>query len=186
MDRIIALAGCEKPRDVRSLLKVHPKTAHGIVNAGEYPHRHVSRIVTNEHFVDLENCPEFFGEGFRRNVRQIKVNLVLTADTFALQANLKYLSSGDVSWNEIAICRILLFQEIPALRFRNIARASRIIGLSWNPDASALAARGFAHQSELVFAGNRRRVDLNELAIRVSRTLLITCRHCASCTRHRV
>ena len=45
-------------------------------------------------------------------------------------------------------------------------------GFVRDPDAAAFAARGFAHQAELVFAGNRGRVNLDELAVGVIDALL--------------
>src|SRR4029077_6389854 len=42
-----------------------------------------------------------------------------------------------------------------------------------NPDASPFAARRFRHEAQLVFAGNRRWVDLDKLAVRVIAALLV-------------
>ena len=47
-----------------------------------------------------------------------------------------------------------------------------VLGIARHPHAAAFAARGFAHQAQLVFAGNRRGMHLNEFAVGVVDALL--------------
>ena len=79
----------------------------------------------------------------------------------------------DVARHEVAVLRIPLFEEVIALIFGNALRIALVARLSRNPHAPAFAARRFAHQPQLVFAGDRRRVNLDELAVGVKRALLI-------------
>src|SRR5437763_10759318 len=76
------------------------------------------------------------------------------------------------SGTQIAVLWVPLFQKIKPLRLRNASRWALLSGIPRHPHASALAASRFAHQPQLVFAGNRRRVYLNKLAVRVIDALL--------------
>ena len=50
-------------------------------------------------------------------MREIEIDLVLTADAIAFEADLEDLARGDVARNEVAVGRIFLFEEVPALDF---------------------------------------------------------------------
>src|SRR5688500_187394 len=100
MYRVIAFARGEKAGDICSLLKIDPQSAHRIMNAGENSHRHVSRVVTDEHLVDLKDRTEPFGERFGRYMRQVKVDLILACNAVALKANLKDLTRRDIARHE--------------------------------------------------------------------------------------
>ena len=144
------------------------------------------RIVAHKHFVNFQNRAEFPIQCLGIDVRQIKVDLILRAHALAFNADLENFARGDVARDEIAVGRKLLFEEIPALTFRYRRWRSRVAGLSRHPNASAFAARGFRHQSQLVFAGNGSGMDLNELAIRILRALLITSGNGTARANHRV
>src|SRR5687767_3917957 len=147
------------------------------MHARKDPHRNVPWIVTDKHLVDLEYRAELSRQGLGGNVRQIEVHLVLTGYTMTFETNLKYLTRRDVAGNEIAVCGIFFFEEVPTLRLGNLARISRVAVRFRDPDAAAFAACGFTHQTQFILARDRCRMHLDKLTVRVSCTLLITGRH---------
>src|SRR5690242_2787627 len=92
------------------------------MDAGEDTHRHVTRIVADKHLVDFEYRAELSVQNFRGNVRQVQIDLVLAADTHAVDADLKYLARGDVAWHEVAISGIFLLEEIQTFALGNRCR----------------------------------------------------------------
>ena len=60
-----------------------------------------------------------------------------------------------------------------ALVLHNLPLVLSVAGRFRNPYASAFAASRLRHEAQLVFAGNRRWVDLDELAVSVEGSLLI-------------
>src|SRR5215203_5508708 len=125
------------------------------MHAWKDTHRHVTRIVTNEHLVDLEDGAEFSVKSFSRNVRQIKVDLVFTAEAKTVDTHLEDLSRCDVARHEVAVGRIFFFEKIPTLALGNRRWRSHVALLSRHPNTSTFATRRFGHQPQLVFAGNR-------------------------------
>src|ERR1044071_4320128 len=101
----------------------------------------MARIVTDEHLVDFQNRAELSIESFGGNVRQIEIDLVLTADTHAINAHLKNRARGNIARNEITVRRILLLEEIQALVFGNRRRCTNVALLARHPNTSAFAAR---------------------------------------------
>ena len=97
VDRIIAFAGGKQSRNVRPLLEVDPKAAHRIMHARENSHRHIPRVVTDEHFIDLKDSAQFSSKRFGRNMREIEIYLIFAADTHTLKTDLKYLARSDVA-----------------------------------------------------------------------------------------
>ena len=156
------------------------------MNPRKDPHRHITRIVTDEHLVDLEDRPKTLGERRSRNMREIEINLILAADAVALETYLKDLACSDVAWYQIAVGWVFFFEEIPTLGIGNIAWNTSVLRIAWNPNSSAFAAGRFAHQPQFVFAGDGRRMDLDKLAVGVPGTLLITCRRRRAGACHRV
>src|SRR5439155_10404313 len=156
------------------------------MHARKNAHWHVPWIVAHEHLVNLQDGAEFLIERLSRNVREIEINLVLAVDPKAIDTNLKDLARGNITWHQIAVSRILLFEKIPTLFFGDRGRRSLIAFRARYPDASAFAASRFAHQAQLVIAGNRSWMHLNEFAVRVLRALLITGRDRAAGAHHRI
>src|SRR5580658_10508492 len=105
-----------------------------------------------------------------RNV-QIDRSLTSYAGLFLID-NAMNRACRNVSRHEISILRIPLLKKIEALSLGNTLRWACVCRIPWHPYAAALAAGRFAHQPKLVFAGNRRGMDLNELAICVVDSLL--------------
>ena len=105
---------------------------------------------------------------------QVQIDLVLAEDAHLLvDADIEDLAGGDVAGDQVAVGRVLFFQEVPALAFRDGLAAPGVAGLLRHPDAPALAARRLGHQPQLVQAGDGGRVDLDELAVGVPRPLLV-------------
>ena len=77
----------------------------------------MARVVADEHLVDFQNRAQFTVEGFRRNVRQIKIDLILAAYPLAFQTDLENFSRGNVARDQIAVGRVLVFEKIPAFFF---------------------------------------------------------------------
>ncbi len=122
------------------------------MHAGEDLHRHVARVLADELLVDVEDAAELDVELLPRDVRQIEVHLPLAVHAEAGQADLEDLARGDVA---------------------DGARFALVALRAGHPHASALAARRLRHQAQLVGAGNRRRVDLDELSVGVVSALLV-------------
>ena len=152
---------------------VHPEPAHRVVHAGKDLHRDLARVLAHELLVDLEDAPELDVELLPRNVRQVQVDLPFSADSVPHQADLEDLARRDVPGHEVPVRRVLLLQEVPALAFRDRLRGALVAARAWHPNASPFAARGLRHQAELVGCGDGGRMDLDELAVRVPRPLLV-------------
>src|SRR4051812_4854877 len=106
MDRIIAFASGKKSGNVRPLFEIDPKPAHRIMHAGEDAHRHISRIVADEHFIDLKDRSQTFGQNVRGNVREIQIDLILTRNAVTLETHLEDLTGSNVTRNEISVGRV--------------------------------------------------------------------------------
>ncbi len=144
------------------------------MHAGKDFHRHVTRIVAHKFLVDFENAFQLAIEHLAIDVRQVEVNHRLSIDAeVVLVDDLEDRTRCDVAWNQVAVLRIPLLEEVPALIGRNALRIALISGLLRNPHAPAFTTRRLRHQPQLVFAGDRSWVHLNEFAIRVERALLI-------------
>ena len=91
------------------------------MDARKDPHRHIPRIVADEHLVDLEDRAEPFGQNFGRNMRQIEIDLILAADAVAFETDLKDLARRDIARHQIAVGRIFFFEKIPAFALGNVA-----------------------------------------------------------------
>src|SRR5262249_49095913 len=110
----------------------------------------------------------------------IQINHIPAAYSQAFLADLENLAGGNITWYKIAILRITLLQEIESLALRDAVGRAGVAGLARHPHAPSFAARRFADQSALVFAGNGRRMHLNKLRIPKFRAGLITaCRRTA-------
>src|SRR5882724_157095 len=115
------------------------------MDAGKNAHRYVAWIVADKHLVDFQNRTEFSIQDLRRDVREVEINLVLTADSVTVKANLKDLARGNVPGYKIAVSRILFLKKIETLFFRNLRRRSRVAFLARHPDAPPFAARRLGH-----------------------------------------
>src|SRR4051794_38851773 len=113
-------------------------------------------------------------------MREVEVNLIFAADALPLEAYLKYFAGRDVARNKVPVGGIFFLEKIVAFIFRNVARAASVGGVSRHPNTSAFAAGRFAHQPKFVLTGDGSRMHLDEFAVRVSRTLLVTGGHSTS------
>src|SRR5882724_6192490 len=82
-------------------------------------------------------------------------------------------AGGDVARYKVAVLRIPLFQEVPALALRNGFEIALVTRCFRYPDASAFSACRLRHQAQLIFARNARGMNLNKLAVGVVASLLI-------------
>src|SRR6266446_4836508 len=156
-------------------------------DAGEDLHRCVVRIVADELLVDFEDAFQLAVEYFAVNMRQVKIDHWLAVDAEVLLVyHFENRPRRHVARDEVAVFRVPLFEEVPALTLRNGFGVALVALSFWNPDASALAACRFRHQAQLVFPGDRRGMNLNELAVRVVTALLIESRLRRSRAHHRV
>ena len=140
----------------------------------------VVRILADELLVDLEHALELLPEHVLREMRDVEVDLelVLAAlrveDALALvEALEEQLAARDVTRDEVAVARVLRLEEVVALLLGDVASAALLLRILRHPDASALTAHALRDEAELVRAGDRGRVDLDELAVRVTRALLV-------------
>src|SRR5690349_11668648 len=120
------------------------------MHAREDSHRHVPRIIADEHLVNFENRAQLSIESFGGNVCEIEKDLILTADAHPFDAHLKDLAGGDIARNKIAVSWILLFEEVETFTLRNRRRRTNVTLLAGHPNAPAFTTRRFGHQSQLV------------------------------------
>src|SRR5713226_595109 len=171
---VFGLARSEDAGDIRGLFVIDPEAAHGVVHAGENLHGRVARIVADKLLVDFEDAFQLAVESFAVNMRQVEIDHRLAVDAEVVFVHhFENRARGHVARDEVAVFRIPLFEEIPTVTLRN-GLGIALVALSFrNPDPSTFAAGRFRHEAQLVFAGNRRRVNLNKLAVRVIAALLI-------------
>src|SRR5262249_41927232 len=137
-------------------------------------HRRVAWIVAYKLLVDFEDAFQLAIENLAGDVRQVKID-----HGFAIDAEIVFVDDFEdragraSSRDEVAVLRIPLFEEVPTLALRDRLWIALVAGSLRYPDASALAARRFRHQSELVLTGNRSGVNLNEFAVGVVTALLV-------------
>src|ERR1700756_2943974 len=144
------------------------------MHAGKNLHGRVARIVADKLLVNLENAFQLLVENLAVNVGQVEVDHWLAVDAeVVLVDDLEDGPCGHVAGNQVPVLRIPLFQEIPALIFRNTLGIAVVALLLRNPDASAFPTRRLRHEPQLVLSRNRRGMDLNEFSIRVIASLLI-------------
>ncbi len=95
-------------------------------------------------------------------MRNVQVHHVLPIDAQMLvHAHIEDLAGGDVARNQVAVGRVLLFQEVPGL------------AVPVCPNAAAFTTGAFAHQAVLVESGDGGGVYLYELAVSVERALAV-------------
>src|SRR5208337_2396193 len=171
---VFTLASGVDSRDVGGLLVIDPETAHGVVHARENLHGNFARIVADKLLVDFQDAFQFAVESLGVDVGEVEINhrLAIDAEVFLVH-HFENRARGHVAWNEVTVFRIPLFEEVPALFLRNGLGIAWVVRSPGNPDAAAFAARRLRHQAQLVFSGNRCRVNLNELAVGVVAALLI-------------
>ena len=139
---ILTLARGVKALDVGALLKVHPQAAHGVVHAGEDLHGRVTGIVADELLVDFENALELAIESGAVDVRQVEIDHRLPIDAEVEFVNHFVDGTGrDIARHQVAILGIPLFQEVPALAFRNALGIALVVRLLGYPDTATFAAR---------------------------------------------
>ena len=176
---ILALACGENSRNVGRLVEVHPQAAHGVMHARENLHWRGARIVAHKLLINFQNTFKLSVERGAVNVGQVKINHRLAIDAEVLLVNnFKNGAGRDISRYQVAILRIPLFEEIPALVLRNTLGIALVARILRDPYPSPFAAGRLRHQPQFVFSRDRSRVNLDELAVGVITALLIECRLC--------
>ncbi|MNJ40953.1 hypothetical protein D3C77_358580 [compost metagenome] len=172
---ILALTRSKQSRDIRHLVVVDPHAAHGVMHCREYFHRNFTRVVPHKLLINLNNSAELNIKLLRILVRQIEVYHVLAVNAqLLLDTDVEYFPSSDISWHQVAVRRIFLFEEVPRLAF------------FVSPDPSPFTTSRFRHEAQLIIPRNGCRVNLNEFPVRVMNTLLIHGTRCSTCINDRV
>ena len=184
---VVGLAAGVKSFDVGLLVEVNPQAAHGVVHARKDLHGHVAGIVAHELLVDFEDAFQLAVERGAIDVRQVEIDHRRAVDAqVVLEHDLMNGAGSDVTRYEVPVFRVPLFQEVPAIAFGNALEVALVAWLSRDPHPATFAAGRLRHQSQLVFARNARRVNLDELAVSVVSALLIERRLRRSGADHRV
>ena len=87
------------------------------MHTGEDAHWHLAGVVANKHFIDFQDRTELSIQCLSRDVRQVKIDLVLTSHPLTFNADLEYFARGDVAGNEIAVGGKLFLEEVPSFFF---------------------------------------------------------------------
>ncbi len=175
---MIARGACSKASLVVALV-VDPEAAHGVVDCGEDLHRVVIGIDAREFLVDLEDTGELLPQERFALVREIEIDLVLVATRLVVEdaallveADLEDGARCDVARHQVSVAGVHALQEVVAVLVGNPGRSALILRVLGHPDASPLAARALADETQLVGARDGGRVDLDELAVGVDGSLL--------------
>jgi len=87
--------------------------------------------------------------------------------------NFENCAGGHVARHEVAVLGVALLEEVEALGGGDLVGVPGVALLLGHPDPAALAAHRLAHQAQLVLAGDRGGVDLDEFAVGVVGALLV-------------
>src|SRR5882724_8595034 len=110
---ILALASGEDAGDVGHLVEIDPKSAHGVMHAGEYLHGDFARVVADELLIDLKDAFELAVERGGINVCEVEIDHLLAVNAQALfEDNVMDLTCGNVTRDKVAVLGILLFEEV--------------------------------------------------------------------------
>src|SRR5262245_8187837 len=120
-----------------------------------------------EFFVDVENAAELAAQLLRRDMRQVEIDALpvfFNGQPF-VHANVENLAGLDVARHKVLVLRVALLKKIETLIFRDRERVARVLWLPRHPHAPSFATGRLTHQSQLVRAGDRRGVNLDEFAV---------------------
>ena len=105
-------------------------------------HGCVARIVSHKLLVDLENAFQFAIEHLAIDVRQVEIDHRLAIDAQVVLVNhFKDRARSHIPRHQVAVLRIPLLQEVPALALRNRFRIAIVPLFLRDPDAPTLSAR---------------------------------------------
>src|SRR5688572_2769700 len=122
---------------------------------------------------------------------EVDLELVLAAlrveDAAVLvEALEEQLATRDVAWNEVAVAGVLVLEEVVAFLLGHFAASPTFGRVLRHPHAASLSAHALRDESEFVRARDRRRVHLNELAVRVASALLVRLARGGACVDNAV
>ena len=191
----VRLAENEEAGDSALQVVVNPKPAHGVVRRRIYAHRNLVGVFARDSLVHFKEVAVLFLDSVEPValycVGEIKIHAAAeTVDfgTYAapVVASLLGCARGNVARGEVAEARILSFEVIVPILFRNIVGVfGAIFRLFGNPYAAIVAQR-FAHERELALLvavlGNASRVDLRKAGIGKASAALVAfkCRRYAA------
>ena len=174
----VGFAADEQAGDVGLQVIVHPEAAHRVVHGREDAHRLLVRVLAGDVLVHVEQVAvagadlgfaEALDRGGEVEVDAETLAVDHLADAAAFVADFLGGAGGDVARGEVAVARVLAFEEIVAGLFGDFGGGLGAVGLVLrDPDAAVVAER-LGHQGELglVFAVDRNagRVDLRVAGI---------------------
>src|SRR5215471_8231263 len=160
---VFTFTGGEHAFDISRLFVVYPKAAHGVVHAREDLHRHFTRIVADKLLVNFQNAFQLAIKRVAIYVSQVEIDhgLPINAEPLLIHDSVNGTGSN-IARHKVAILGKPLFQKVKTFGLGNTEGITLVPFVSGHPDAAALATRRFRHQPQLVFAGNRGRMYLDE------------------------
>ena len=157
------------------------------MDAGEDLHGHQRGVFAGELAVDLDDAAELQLQVVSAEVGEVEVDHVSAPDAEALiDADVEDFSGGDVAGDDVAILGVFLFEEIESFVLGDIAGISAVGLGAGHPNSPPFAAGGLRHQPQLVRAGDRCGVDLDELTVGIPRPRLIAPAGRGARAHHRV
>ena len=179
--REVRLAEDVQPGHGAHQVVVDPEPAHRVVDRRVDPHRLLVRILVGDLFVHLEEVAVLLLDDVLTDpldgVLEVEVDRqAALADTAPVVARLLGVTRGDVAGDEVAEARVLSFEVVVALLFRNLFRRARIALLLRHPHA-AIVAQALAHERQLALMVARHRdtggVNLREARVGEERAALV-------------
>ncbi len=97
------------------------------MHAGENLHGDVARVVAHELLVNFEDAFQLAIQNLAVDVGQVEVDHRLAVDAqVVLVDHLENRAGGDIARHQVAVLGIPLFEEVPALGFRDATSGSRL------------------------------------------------------------
>src|SRR5260370_8760487 len=180
---IVDLAARVEARNVRRLvgrragaygsvlraIEVDPQAAHRVVHGREDAHRIEVRVFADEPLVDLEHAGELLAKQLARQMRHVEIDLVLVLAALGVvdaslfvEAPLEELAARNVARDEIAVRRILLFEEVVARVLGNVSPRPMLLRIARHPHAPSLAPNPPGDYTGLVRARYRPGMHLHD------------------------
>ena len=158
----------EAARNRGHQIVVNPEAAHGVVDGREDTHRDLVRVFVGNLFVHLEEVAVLGRHACNahalNSVGEVEVHGLLgVTHAETCVADLLGVTGCHVTGHEVTEARVLFFEVVVTVFFRNLVRAASVASLARNPNTAVVTER-FAHQGELglqvAVARNASRVNL--------------------------
>src|ERR1700730_10374917 len=144
----------EETGQIAHQIVISPDAAHGVMHSRVNPHRNFIGVFAGDFVVDLEQISVTFANRFDAEtfdgIGKIQIDAASAwTDTATFIANFLGRTRCDVARGEVAVARVLSFEVIIAVLFRDFVRLLlAIFSALRNPDPSIVAQR-LGHQREL-------------------------------------